>query len=82
LEATRLKLDIEAADKLTVELEKLIQSRIPHSKTHKAPKSVSFLDIGIEKVDQNDAPQSEINSDNLPSIESLRKKLSDNEPQF
>jgi hypothetical protein len=77
-DAMRLKNVLHSADKIMTQVEEYVRAKIPRS--NKAAK-VSFLDIGSDIADQNDF-QSELRSDNLPSIESLRQKLSDDEPQF
>jgi hypothetical protein len=79
-EASRLKQDIASADQLTNQLEEFIRSKIP--RRNKAPRRVSFLDLGSTTTDQIDPAPEEINIENLPSIESLRAKLADDEPQF
>jgi len=73
--------DLEDSDK-TSQLEEFIRSKIPRKKTAKKPQ-VSFLDLGedLEVKDQAEGPK-EITSEDLPSVESLRKKLSDDEPQL
>jgi len=76
------KVNISPNDKITNQLEEFIRSKIPRKKAAKKPQ-VSFLDLGedLEVKDQAES-QKEITSEDLPSVESLRKKLSDDEPQF